>query len=171
MRSNANRWATVLLLSVAALGCDKLKEKAAERELEKATGGEVDIDRDKGQVDLKTKDPDGKQTHVQLGKSATLPPDFPKSVPIYPGAQVIATINMGEGKRGAMVTLTSADKPETVIGYYKKSLASYKVDNEVNLGGVTMISATDATGMQLTVTITKADDGTTNLQLITTPKA
>jgi pentose-5-phosphate-3-epimerase len=146
-------------LSLTLGGCDKIKEKMAEKAAEKATGGEVDIDSKTGQVRMKQKGPDGKETEVQLGKNTSIPADFPKAVPIYPGAKVIAAVSISQGEGGHMVTLTTDDSVEQVSEYYKKNLTGFKVDGQMSAGDTTILTMSSA---ELTVSVSATKSSTEN---------
>lgn len=137
--------ATALTLAFGAGGCRKIEEKMTERAVEKATGGEVDIDSKTGQVKMKQKGPDGKETEVQLGGATQIPADFPKNVPIYPGAKVIAAVSISQGEGGHMVTLTTPDSVAQVSDYYKKNLTGFKVDGELAAGDTTILTMSGGT--------------------------
>lgn len=163
---------TVLVLVALALatgGCRKIEEKMAEKAAEKATGGEVDIDSKSGQVKLKQKGPDGKETEVQLGAGSSVPADFPKAVPIYPGAKVISAVTISQGE-GHMVMLNTSDSTQQVLEYYKKNLSSFKVDGELAGGDTTILTMSNA---ELTVSVSatkSSDDGTTLINLTASAK-
>jgi len=161
--------ALLISLAVAASGCSKIQEKMAEKAAEKATGGQVDIDSKSGQVKLKQKGPDGKESEVQLGEHSTIPADFPKSVPIYPGSKVLSTVSISQGE-GHMVTLNTKDSAQQVLDYYKKNLGSFKVDGELASGDTTILTLSND---QLSVSVTAAkssDDGTTLISLLASTK-
>jgi len=147
-----------LCLALGASGCNKIKEKMAERAVEKATGGEVDIDSKTGQVRLKQKGPDGKETQVELGENTSIPADFPKTVPVYPGAKVIAAVSISQGE-GHMLTLTTNDSVVDVSAYYKKNLPGFKVDGELSSADVTILTMSNA---ELTVSISASKSSTEN---------
>ncbi|GMV14934.1 MAG: hypothetical protein DYH12_23980 [Sorangiineae bacterium PRO1] len=163
---------TVLVLVALALvtgGCRKIEEKMAEKAAEKATGGEVNIDSKTGQVKLKQKGPDGKETEVQLGTGSSVPADFPKAVPIYPGAKVISAVTISQGE-GHMVMLNSSDSTQQVLEYYKKNLSGFKVDGELAGGDTTILTMSNA---ELTVSVSatkSSDDGTTLINLTASAK-
>ena len=159
----------LLSLAVASSGCRKIEEKMAEKAAEKATGGEVDIDSKTGQVKLKQKGPDGKESEVQLGAGSTVPADFPKAVPIYPGAKVMSSVTVSQGE-SHMVTLNTKDTTTAVLEYYKKNLGGFKVDGELAGGDTTILTMSND---QLTVSVTatkSSDDGTTLINLTTSAK-
>ncbi|MBK9001983.1 MAG: hypothetical protein IPM35_40175 [Myxococcales bacterium] len=163
---------TVIVLVALALvtgGCRKIEEKMAEKAAEKATGGEVNIDSKTGQVKLKQKGPDGKETEVQLGTGSSVPADFPKAVPIYPGAKVISAVTISQGE-GHMVMLNSSDSTQQVLEYYKKNLSGFKVDGELAGGDTTILTMSNA---ELTVSVSatkSSDDGTTLINLTASAK-
>jgi hypothetical protein len=145
-----------LCLAFGAGGCNKLKEKMAEKAMEKATGGEVDIDSKTGQVRMKQKGADGKETEVQLGENTSIPADFPKAVPVYPGAKVIAAVSISQGE-GHMLTLTTNDSVTAVSDYYKKNMTGFKIDGEMSSGDTTILTMSNA---QLTVSISATKSST-----------
>lgn len=110
----------VLLLSTGA-GCRKLTQRFTEKAIEKATGGAVEV-KDDG-VSIQATGQDGEPAVFSAGRGAKLPEDFPKEVPLYPGAKITAVMSMGAGHT---VTLTTSDDRDAVIGYYKKQLSGFK---------------------------------------------
>ncbi len=160
---------TLIALALATAGCRKIEEKMAEKAAEKATGGEVDIDSKTGQVKLKQKGPDGKETEVQLGAGSTVPADFPKAVPVYPASKVMSSVTISQGE-GHMLTLNTKDTTQQVLEYYKKNLAGFKVDGELSAGDTTILTMSNA---ELTVSVTatkSSDDGTTLINLTASAK-
>jgi hypothetical protein len=154
---------SLICLGAIAAGCNK--EKAAEKAAEKATGGQVDIDSKTGQVNMKQKGPDGKETEVQLGQNTTLPADFPKSVPVYPGAKIMASVSISQGENGHMLTLSTQDSVGAVLEFYKKNLSGFKVDGELG-GADTTILTMSSDSMTVSVTASKSSaDGSTMIQL------
>lgn len=107
------------------LGCSKIKEKIAEKMTEKAaeavieskTGEKVDIDQKDGKLRVQSKD--GKGTFV-VGENK-VPDDFPKNVPVYPGAKVESSMagTGAQGDTGFMLTLSTPDPVEKVGAFYK----------------------------------------------------
>jgi hypothetical protein len=95
--------------------------------------------------------------------TGALPADFPKDVPVYPGATIVSASNVG-GTAGAV--LNTADAGDKVATYYKDELAKQGWSNPqaVNAAGTNAIRATKEK-RQVAVTITKADDGKTNISL------
>jgi hypothetical protein len=153
-----------LLLALGA--CRKIEERQAERTVEKATGAEkVEIDSKSGQVKMRQKGADGKETEIQLGQNSTVPADFPRAVPIYPGSKVIAAVSISQGEKGHMVTLTTSDTVANVTAYYKKSLTGFKVDGEFGGGDTTILTMSSK---ELTVSVAathNASENTTTVQL------
>jgi hypothetical protein len=164
----------VISVLVAALagwgfsGCRKVEEKLAEKAAERTTGGKVDIDSKTGNVKMKQKGADGKETNVEFGEGTAIPADFPKSVPVYPGAKVIAAVAISQGAGGHMLTLTTKDSTTDVLAYYKKNLSSFKQDGELNNADTTILTMSTPE-LSVSVTATKSDtDNETMIQLTTT---
>ena len=153
-------------LLVVTSGCDGLRKKLFEKKASEAAGSEVTVD-EKGRVNLKATDDAGSQTQVQFGEGTTLPADFPKSVPIYPGAKIIAVVSMGSRKDAYMVTIDTKAKPSEVIDFYKKA-KGFKIESDLALGKTHMLSLTASDGLDVTISVTTADDGTADAQITTT---
>ncbi len=57
--------------------------------------------------------------------SASIPDDFPKDVPVYPGGRVTAGLSgHGPTGAGASVTLITGDSPEKVLAWYGQMLGA-----------------------------------------------
>jgi hypothetical protein len=146
--------------AISISGCKKSEDEAAERAVEQATGGKAKVDSKTGSVEVKTKDPSGKETNVQFGPGSKVPDDFPKEVPIYPGSKVMSAVSLAEGKNGHLLTLTTPDQATTVIEYYKKNLAGFKPDSELGSGGDgTMLMMSNAE-ITVSIAVSRSDDET-----------
>jgi hypothetical protein len=85
----------VLLLACAALGiagCQKAADTTTEAAISRASGDQVEVDRDGGQVRIKTAD--GELT-MQAGDALPLPADFPKDVYLPGRYEVYSVMDMG----------------------------------------------------------------------------
>jgi hypothetical protein len=157
---------SVLFLAISlivAAGCKSPAEREAEKSVEATTGGQAKIDEKTGSVEVKTTDKEGRETNVQFGPNSKLPEDFPKSVPIYPGAKLMSTVSLADGKNGHLVTLSTKDEPKTVVEYYKKNLVGFKSDSELSAGDVTMLMMSNAE-LSVSISITQSE-GDTLVQL------
>lgn len=89
---------TAALLSTALLltGCAKSpEERVAEAAIERASGGEVDVERDGNEVTIKTDD--GEMT-MSAGEALPLPADFPRDVYLPRSYKVASVMDMGPMK-------------------------------------------------------------------------
>ena len=95
--------------------------------------------------------------------TGTLPADFPKGVPIYPGATIVSASNVG-GNSGAV--LSTEDAGDKVAAYYKDELGKqgWSGIQPVSAGGTNMVRATKEK-RQVAVSISKATDGKTSISL------
>ena len=159
--------ATALFVTMMPLaGCKRIQErmaqKAVEKALEESTGGKVDID-GKG---LSIKGADGKGT-VAVGAGATLPKDFPKDVPIYPGAKVVVAIQSNDkDKTGYMVSLESKDAPAKIAAYYKANLKGFTQSVDMNTGdSYTLAMTKESTGTSMTMSAASSGTGDTSITL------
>ena len=137
----SSRIALVALLSVTALastGCKRLAEKAEEKAIERAEekalekngGGQVSINNGGGSMTITTD-----AGTVQLGNGAHIPDDFPKEVPVYPGAKPTASIKSSQGTKPVWtVTLETTDSKDKVAAYYKANLSGFTQKSAMDLG-------------------------------------
>jgi hypothetical protein len=124
-----------LLLSGCSQAVEKAVEEKAERDIEKATGKEVEIDTEKNKVEVETEE--GK-AEIQTGEEASLPEDFPSDFPIYKEARATASFSTEtEGGKGYQVMLSTTDDFNKVVDYYKSELekAGYKIVSTISQTG------------------------------------
>jgi hypothetical protein len=125
MRAMSLRAVLALWLTCVALagigGCRSGTERAAEKQVESAT---VDAG------------------HAAVTVSYEVPADFPKNVPIYPGAKVdlASTATGPNGKPGWSLTLESADPVEAVAAYYKANMGGFTLASDLPMGDTRMLS-------------------------------
>ncbi len=162
----------ILLLAVAGFAVKKLMQKAStmvgqkvgekvvEGMLESATGGKADVNVDKGNVTVKTKE-------GSFSTGTSLSADWPKDAPVYPGATVTysGSSNPQTGESGYAAVLTTSDSAQKVRDYYSKELMSqgWKTEATYNANESSVISATKDTR---TFTVATAEaGGTTTITL------
>jgi hypothetical protein len=90
-------------------------EKSAEKAVEEATGGKVDIDDDGDKITVETDE--GK---VTMGQNE-VPDSFPSDVTVYSGAEVTRTSEVDDS---VTLQLTTSDSISTVFDFYKGDLKS-----------------------------------------------
>ena len=116
---------------------NRAAEKAAEDLLSGLTGGKVKISNKGNQVQIK--DHDG----GTLSLSAGLPKDFPRDVPVYPGAKVLISVSGGSNdSNGLSVTLTTRDNVNKVYKYYQDKLTGqgWTLKTTIDLGEMRTIA-------------------------------
>ncbi len=152
----------VALSLFALVGCNRIKEKlaekAAEKVVESATGTEVDLGSSSGSVTVR--DP---KTGAVAHAGASVPDGWPSSAPIYPGAKVLGSLSTPEGKQ---VTFTTTDSPDKVHDFYKAKLPG-KQEAALDLGESKMLTKKDGTTSYV-ATIGKGDNETTVQLLVAT---
>ena len=139
----------VPLVSVAAVislmgaGCNPLQsaQKAAEQKvadsiasgiLSKASNGKVDVNTANNQMQFK----DNKTGNtVSFGENLSIPADFPKDVPIYPGSKA-SSIMSSQTDKTANATLTTSDDSATVIKWYEGQFSGWKEDENSTINNV-----------------------------------
>jgi len=133
-------------------------EYAAEQALERAVGGDADIDYDgDGSVTVKT-------DQGEWSTSGELPRDWPSDVPTYSGAKVLssASSNPATGAAGVYVALRTADAPSRVADFYKSELAAkgWTIAGTATVNEGTYLTA-KKDNRSLSLAIGSDDEGTT----------
>lgn len=112
-------------------------------------------------------DTPGGEARVVTGADIT--PDLPPGIKLYPGAKVVSVSNVGlEGKRGgAVVSMETGDAPERIVSWYRDAAGSagYKIDTQLQTGGLTVLSGRADHGGEFSVTATKREGGS-SVQLL-----
>jgi len=140
---------------VAGCGGKKAAEKAAERAIEKQSGGKVKADISKGKVTIK--DEKGATTFAAEG-GAELPDGFPKDVLVYKGAVIVMS---SKQQNTFTLMLHTKDDAKQIAEAYKTSMKSqgWEEKNMINIeGNVTIQYAKEKEKRQATVSVSKSDD-------------
>jgi len=160
-------------LAVGPIGCGKIAEKIQQKAVEKAvektieakSGGEAKVDLSGKSVSGTFKN--GKQV-TGIGEGATLPDDFPKQVPVYPGAKLQISHADKSGDPKYALVFDAPDAPDKVVAYYKDELKSFNLEQDIAGEGARVLLFVDKVQAKLNVhlSLSKAkDDITTNVML------
>jgi hypothetical protein len=124
-QKNSNSKLIIIIVVVAAVlavlgggayyASQYFAEKSAEKVVEKATGGKVDVGEGGDKVTYETDE--GK---VTIGQNE-IPDSFPSDITVYSGAKVTTTSDTDEG---VMVVLETSDSVSKVFNFYKQDLTS-----------------------------------------------
>ncbi|GAA4856289.1 hypothetical protein GCM10023332_04940 [Luteimonas vadosa] len=104
-------------LVLALPACEKAADAATESAIERASGQQVDVDRDGDRLSVKTADG---EFVVQSGESLPLPADFPDDVYLPDRYSVNSVMDMG-GTR--MVSVTTQGKVAGIFGAAQQAMA------------------------------------------------
>ncbi|MCK4777576.1 MAG: hypothetical protein KAS39_04305 [Actinomycetia bacterium] len=119
-------------------GCASFAQKAVEKEIEKSTGAEVDID--EGKIKVKT---DEGEAEMEVGEAASLPDDFPDDFPLYEKAKLVSSFKMTEEEKESFQLSFEFDGDwKEVADFYQDSLpgSGYTIVSSMEtMGGVTII--------------------------------
>lgn len=68
-----------------------------------------------------------------FGENAKIPDGFPKDVPVYPDASVVAGVAAGGG---GMITLQTGDDPDEIVAFYREELTGegWSLASEMDIG-------------------------------------
>lgn len=128
------RFVICILVSMLMIGCScsekaekNVAAKVAEKAIEAHTGKESDIDIDEESMRIKTKDG---EMSITSGKSAKLPDNFPKDIPMYTG--VILDMAM-EVPEGYSLSFTSKDDMSKVSEWYLEEMLNMGWTKEASM--------------------------------------
>jgi len=111
--------------------CRKASEKTAEKMIERAIGGEADVDMKNDEVNITTDD----ATISVSEKEKAWPKDAPKIVPEFTFGDVMSNINQNFGE-GVTWTMVLENVPDDAIARYKKILEKegFKIEMTTMIG-------------------------------------
>ena len=179
-------WTIAIALAIVValpLGCgcrQKVADKAIEKVIEtqaKKDGKDVDVKMNsadgsmtitskdgKEKVDMKSDDKSfsiqTKDGMMVTGDAAKLPENFPKDVPVYPGAKPTLVSTMA-GNETFNVSFDTADTIDQVGAYYRKELTAngWQEQQTMNQGGDQPMQMLHYTKAQRTVMVTVTREG------------
>jgi hypothetical protein len=112
---------------------------------------------------------------VALGANTKIPDDFPKTVPVYPGAIVnLAGRSAGaQGKPAWTLSLETGDEQAKVVAFYASGLAAsaaaFKKNSDLNLGD-TQMSVWQSAPYDVTLMITAGAENQTTITMTVSGK-
>ena len=146
-----------LLLTVVTLlactGCRKVKVE--ETSIEQQTGGQVRIDG--GDISLSN-------SAGTVGLGGKVPDDFPKAVPVYPGAKVNLATRSASAKPAWSLALVTGDDPDHVMDFYRSHLAGFQSASDRTLGE-THMSVWQSAQLDVTMVVAQAPDQETSISM------
>jgi len=130
----------ILLLCVVLLaaGCgESAEERIVEKQIEKATGADADVDFSKDGMKVTGKTDEGKFT-IATGEKTEIPKDFPTDVFIYRPSKAIMVMKIPEGYS---VALTTQDDRSKVVSAYGREMEAkgWSEEASMNMGPQLMI--------------------------------
>ena len=152
-------------LMFIAAGCGKTAdEKAVEKKIEAATGGDAEVDLSKKGMKVTGETAQGKYS-LSTGESVQIPKDFPDDVFIYRPSKAIAAMKMAQGYS---ISLTTGKEVEEVTETYREEMEGkgWSEQTAMNMGAqmvlvytkesrianIAIAATGDATRITLTVT-------------------
>lgn len=136
----------------------------AERMLEQATGGNYDVNVDHD-GSMQITGGDGEKMNITTGKSATLPDNWPNSLPVSPDAKIeySGSVSDGEGGTSLTVTYSTSRSAAEITEFYKEQLSSkgWNIEATIATGDGSMLSASDDSDGAVVVYIGESDGMTT----------
>ena len=115
----AKSYLILFCLIFIVVGCGKsAEEKAVEKQIEKATGGNAEVDLSKKGMEV-TGETEKGNYKVSLGESTKVPEGFPADVFIYKPSRAMAAMMMPEGHSLSLATESDAEKVSEI---YRKEM-------------------------------------------------
>jgi hypothetical protein len=152
------------MLVLSGCGPD-LGKAIVEKTIESQTGGKVNVDADKGEMTIKSKEGDISASGTG---SATLSADFPKDIYIAPDAQIMVSLANGQNKSYSAVYTTGMTASE-IYAKYKKDLAAkgwaIEPQTEINTGDAKMIQYKKGTSRLNLIVGLSQDKSRTHVQV------
>lgn len=156
------------VLALALASCDDAQKKAedvAAEQYAKAMGVDADVSTNADGSKNVTVNHGG--TTVSTGNNVSVPSDFPRDFPVYPGVRIAAASSMPG--QGFLVQGVSKDKMDVIGNFYASRM---KAEGWTNAGTVQMPEMHalqfEKAGRSATVTLTKDNEGTL-VQLVAPP--
>jgi hypothetical protein len=154
--------ATSMLGAVIVLsGCwpfpskDEIGQKIVEKAIESQTGGKININTDKGTVDINTKD-----GSLSTGKEVKIPENFPKDIFVFSDAQVVFAMSGTSGEKSYSISYFTASTPEDAFAKYKEEMVSkgWQKESEMDMGAQGKIVNFKKGQLSIMVTIGTSED-------------
>jgi hypothetical protein len=156
-------FALAAAIALPAIACksaaERAREKAEEKAIEQKTGGQVKVDEKKGTLTIVTD-----AGAMTLGTGTSIPADFPKTVPLYPGATpgFAAKSTDPHGKDVWSLQLETGDAKDKVIAYYKANLSGFTLATNLDMGESSM-QVWQSPTLDVTLIIASESDAKTSI--------
>jgi hypothetical protein len=126
-----------LILMLAGCG-GSTQEKAVEKQIERETGSDADVDISGDNLKISGQTEEGAFT-LSSGEEADIPEDFPDDVLIYTPSSVSMTMNTPEGHS---LTLKSSDDSKKILETYKREMVAkgWSEQASINMGAQSMLT-------------------------------
>lgn len=148
---------TPLAFALAACGSDT----SGTFQGEDGETGEYTIDRATGETTATITTQEGTAT---MRSGSDVPVDLPAGFTVYPGAEIVSnTVVKQSGGSGTLITMSSADSPETVAAFYKAQAreAGIEIQMEMATNGAQIIGGQSPAGLTFSIMASPDGDGTT----------
>jgi hypothetical protein len=147
---------TVFCLIFLALGCgEKAQEKAVEKQIEEATGGDADVDLSKKGMRI-TGETEGGEYSITTGEETEIPKDFPTDVFIYRPSKTVMAMKIPEGYS---IALTTGDDRSKVVSSYSREMKAEGWSEEASMTmGSQSVLVYEKNGRAANITVVPSDE-------------
>lgn len=176
-KQDYTKWIIIGVVGLVVLyGAQSLfsPERAVERALEQASGGDVDIDIDRD-GSMSVTGENGEEFNVKAGDNVSLPDNWPSSVSIPSSARLsyAGSMNAGDAESvGLSAVYTTKESTTEVAKYFKSTLetAGWEIQGTMATGDGSMLTATKGEEENVAVYIGSTEDETTVTVSVQMPK-
>lgn len=165
-KTDIKKWAIIAAIVIIALFFLKTlfsPENIAERMIEQASNGEYDVDV-KGDGSMQITDTKGEGMNIVTGKNATLPDNWPNTVPTLPDANIEYSAVVSNGEDGTSFTVTYSTKQaiKSVMDFYTEGLTTngWTIEATVNTSDGSMLSASNENDDAVVINVGESEQGT-----------
>lgn len=147
----------------------KVAEKATEAAVDHITGGKVDLNSKDGSLTFKDNETGNT---VAWGADVKLPDDFPKELPVYPNAKIVAAaVDRSDANNASTYVLSVTDAPKVAVAWYETELKKAGWTVKTTMTMESLESRVFAKGeAQINVMSTPGDEGKTIVNASYRPK-
>lgn len=176
-KQDYTKWIIIGVVGLVVLyGAQSLfsPERAIERAIEGASGGDVDIDIDRD-GSMSVTGENGEEFNAKAGDNVSLPDNWPSSVSIPSSARLnyAGSMNAGDAESvGLSAVYTTKESTTEVAKYFKSTLetAGWEIQGTMATGDGSMITATKGEEENVAVYIGSTEDETTVTVSVQMPK-
>lgn len=163
---NSKKWIIIAAVVIVASFFFKTAfspENIAEKAIERASDGQYNVDIDKD-GSMQVTGGDGEQVNITTGKEASLPDNWPSSIPVLSDAKIEYSGAFNVGDDGSTFTVTYATSlgEREVINYYKDELVKngWAIQGTMETGEGSILTVNNENDEAVVINVGTSEEGT-----------